>query len=325
MVSNPVFEAVPIEQIDERDLRYQISTGDPTGSLVASIEHAGLLTPPVLIPKQGSGWAIVSGFKRIAALKGLGMQETVARLLDRQTAHRRCVEIAVMDNTVHRKLNPIEQGRVMLLLDSVFSDTESLCQAADRLGVPVNPRIARKLRIAAQMAPYLQAALIEGTVALPVALQLSEMKEQGAVQQITELIGVMGLGLNRQRELLDWVKAISGREGVSLSDLIEEEHAQQLIHDPDMDRKLKSRLLRQYFRQRRYPEMVKAEKRTQESVKSLKLGSGIRLVPPQHFEGQVFSLTIEFSNQKELITRYQQLDKPIHSAAMASLWDVFNK
>ena len=325
MVSNAVLETVPLDQIDERDLRYQISTGGPTGPLVASIERAGILTPPVLIPKTSGKWIIVSGFKRIAALKRLGLKETVARILDQQTDQRRCIEIAVMDNTVHRELNPVEQGRVMLLLDSVYSDAESLCQAAHGIGVPVNPGLSKKLRSTALMAPYLQEALIEGVVALPVALQLSEMKEPDATRQIIDLIAIMGLGLNRQRELLDWLKGIAGREGISLRELLKDAQVQQLIQEPDADRKLKSRLLRQYFRQRRYPEMVEAEKRLQASVKSLKLGNGIRLVPPQHFEGQVFNLTIEFRNHKELITRYQQLETPIHSSTMASLWDLFDE
>jgi len=325
MASNAVYDSVSLDQIDERDHHYKISTGGPSGPLVASIERVGILTPPVLIPKKDTTWSIVSGFKRIAALKRIGVRETIACMLDRKTDPIRCIEIAVIDNSIHRSLNPVEQGRAVLLLDSVYSDDVSLCRAADALGVPVNASAAQKLRFAAQMIPCLQNALINGQVALPVALQLSDMKELSDIEQLIELIDVMGLGLNRQREMLDWLKAISRREGISLTTLLEDVEIKRVVENHDMDHKQKSRLLRGYFRQRRYPEMVETETRFKDMVKSLKLGNGIRLVPPQHFEGQVFNLTVQFSDHQELISRYQRLNIPVNSSTMAALWDIFRK
>ena len=289
---------------------------------MASIERAGVLTPPVLLPNKDDNCIVVSGFKRIAALKQLDVKETVACVLDRHTAPGRCIEIAVIDNTAQRQLNPVEQGRVILLLDDLYTDSDALCRAAGGLGVAVNPRAAQKLRVAAQLKPYLQKALLKGAVALPVALRLAEMEDQCAAERLTELIGAMGMGLNRQRELLDWLKAISRREGIGFAALIDEDRIQVLLKDPDMDIRQKRELLRRYFRQRRFPEIVKTETRFMDTVDSLRLENGIRLDPPQHFEGQAFSLTINFTSHQQLISKYQGLEKAINSSAMASLWDI---
>jgi ParB family transcriptional regulator, chromosome partitioning protein len=322
MASKPAFGSVALHRIDKQDHRYKITTGGPSEALVASIKRAGILTPPVLLPKVDDGLIIVSGFRRIEALGRLCESETIAWVLERAAAPERCIEIAILDNAAQRKMNPVEQGRAILLLETLYPDADRICQAAGELGIPMNPSVARKLRMAAQMNDWLQKALVEGDVALPVALQLADMADQSAAETITALIGAMGLGLNRQRELLDWLMSISRREKISMRTLLDEDQIVGVIENPDLDRKQKGHLLRDYFRRRRYPEMADIEARFRETVKSLHLGKGIRLEPPPYFEGMTYSLRIDFNDPPELLSRYQRLGKKMNSPAMASLWDL---
>jgi ParB family chromosome partitioning protein len=322
MASKPVFEPVSLDRIDTQDYRYKITTGGPSGPLVASVKRVGILTPPVLIPKKDDSLIIISGFRRIAALKRLGENETTAWVLDREISPERCIEIAISDNAAQRKLNPVEQGRAVLLMETLYPNADELCQLAGDLGIPLNPRVARKLRMAAQMNACLRKALVNGDVALPVALQLAEMEDQSAAEGIAVMIGAMGLGLNRQRELLDWLKAISRREEIALSTLLEDQEIHRVLENADLDRKQRGNLLRRYFRQRRYPEIVDMETRFHETVKTLQLGKGIRLEPPPFFEDKSYSLKIEFSDASELLARYQRLGKVMDSPAMVALWDL---
>ncbi len=289
---------------------------------MASIKRAGVLTPPVLLAKKDDVLIIISGFRRIATLRGLGANETIAWVLDGEVAPERCVEIAIIDNAAQRQLNPVELGRAILLLDTLYSDADKVCQAAGELGLSLNPRVANKLRMAAQMTDGLQKALVKGEVALPVALQLADMADPSVAETIAALIDTMGLGLNRQRELLDWLMSISRREQVSMRKLLDEEQIVEVIENPDLDRKQKGHLLRHYFRRRRYPAMVDIETRFGQAIKSLQLGNGIRLEPPPFFEGTTYSLRIDFKDPDELLLRYQRLGKVMDSPAMASLWEL---
>jgi hypothetical protein len=322
MASKSAFASVALDRIDNQDHRYKISTGGPSAPLVASIKRAGLLTPPVLCPNKDDLHIIVSGFKRIATLGRLGANETIARVLDRQTTPERCVEIAIADNAAQRKLNPVEQGRAILLLETLYSDADAVCRVAGELGISMNPRVADKLRMAAQMNDRLQKALLNGEIALPVSLQLAEMADTSVAESIAALIGTMGLGLNRQRELLDWLTSISRRENVPLRKLLDEEPIVEVIQNPDLDRKQKGHLLRHYFRRRRYPAMVDIETRFHKAIKSLHLGNGIRLEPPPYFEGTTYSLRIDFNDPDELLARYQRFGMVMKSSEMASLWEL---
>jgi hypothetical protein len=322
MASKHAFASVALDRIDTQDHRYKITTGGPSESLVASIKRAGVLTPPVLLPKNDDLLIIISGFKRIATLRRLGASETIAWVLDREVAPERCAEIAIADNAAQRTLNAVEQGRAILLLETLYPDADKVCQVAGELGISLNPRVANKLRMAAQMNDALQKSLVNGEVALPVALQLADMADPSVAETIAALIGTMGLGLNRQRELLDWLMSISRREKISMRKLLDEEQIIEVIENPDLDRKQKAHLLRHYFRRRRYPAMADIEARFRNALKSLHLGEGIRLEPPPHFEGTTYSLRIDFKDQDEFNDRYQRLGKVMECSAMASLWEL---
>jgi ParB family transcriptional regulator, chromosome partitioning protein len=322
MEFNSIFDSVSLAEIDWDDHRFRVSSSGPSGPLAASIERVGVITPPVLL-KKGSACIIVCGFKRLDVCKQLGLQRINAQILDSGTPFERCVHIVIIDNNFSRELNLVEQGRIVQLLDQLYSDPNILCKEAKRLGLPLNYEMASKLRKVAQMNTVLQKALIEGHIALPVALQLNEMTDAPTANKISRIFGEIGLGLNRQREFIDWLNGISRRERISLHKVIEDRELNEIIDDADTDRKQKSLLVRQYFKNRRYPEISKTEQRYHAFIQTLNLGKGVQLIPPAHFEGQTYAIKINFTHYEELVSRYQDLEKNIQSSQLQSLWNNF--
>jgi len=322
MESETIFERVPVDKIDLDNHKFRISTGDPSESLVASIKLAGVLTPPILLQEKHA-FIVVSGFKRIDAVQRLGIENIIAQILSPQTTVGRCINIAIIDNVMQRELNQIEQGHAFQLLASLYQDASALCEKAEELGLPNNIGVAKKLRTAAQMPIELQQALIDGQIALPIALQLNDMDDWATANQLSTLISQLGLSLNRQRELLEWLVGISHREGIPVSQVINCREMTALLSDPDMDRKQMSMLVRQYLKKRRYPEISKAENRYYDVIRALHLENGVQLIAPPHFEGLVYSFKIDFKNHQELISKYRQLESVLESAAFKSLWDDF--
>lgn len=322
MASNSIFESVSLTEIDRDDHRFLISTSGPSGLLAESIARVGIITPPVLV-KQGSAHVIVSGFRRLDVCKQLGVQVITARILESKTPIEHCIQMAIIENILSREMNLVEQGRIVQLLDQLYPDQNKLCKEAKRLGLSLNFEMARKLRTVSQMNTVLQSALIAGQIALPVALQLNDMPDETTATKISQLMGEMGLGLNRQREFMDGLIGISRREGISIEELIEDRELNALIEDEDIDRKQKSLMVRQYFKNRRYPEISKTEERYHAFVQALRLGKGLQLIPPAHFEGQTYTIKIHFTRYEELVSRYERLGKSIQSDALKPLWDNF--
>ncbi len=310
-------------QIVDTDSSFRISTGNDSINLTDSIARIGLIHPPILLTR-GNDLIIVSGFARIAACNRLGYKEFPAQLLDEDTPVERCIEIAIIDNSSQRSLNLVEQARALKLLASIHKGHEAFLKAAKMVGLPVDLKMAEKLRQVSQMALPLQHGLVEGTIALPAALQLHNIQDDQVSDKLGALLRELGLSLNRQREFIDWVTAIACRDAVSILQVVDEDSIKQIRHDTNLDRRQKSQQIRNYLKKRRYPVISVFEREYTNKIKQLKLKKGTHLLPPSNFEGQTYSLRFDFQNHNDLSEKYEEFKRLVQSPIMKSLWDPFD-
>jgi ParB family chromosome partitioning protein len=311
------FHAVPLSRIDEDDRRYRITTHTSLETISLSIQKIGLINAPTLLPRD-NGYVVVSGFGRVAACRRLGWRELTARCLPAQTQPLFCVLTAIADNLSQRALNLVEMARAWDLLAHVTT-TEEIAPLAHSVGLAVSHDLASKLKQVLQMTQPLQQALIDGNLALPIALRLHAMVDNAATNELVTLFQELQLSLNRQREVLEWVQGISGREGTPPQEVLTAEPVAQWRHDTHMDRGQKTQLIRNYLKKRRYPQITAFEERYQRTVKELKLADGMQLVAPQHFEGQKFSLQLEFKNPSELQCLCREAERIAGSSILMKL------
>jgi hypothetical protein len=311
--------SIPAERIIEEDTRFKVSTGTASAELVESIRSAGLVNDPILIAHSG-GFRIVSGFKRIAALRQLGFTNISARLLPPGTPAENCIRIAIVDNSSQRSLNLVEQANAVRLLAEFLTNSQTLADAACSVGLSVNPGMVEKLKRLAGMEDALKAGVLDGSIALPVAIQLEEMRDPAAVQALGTLLKGLGLSLNRQRELLEWVVSICRRDDISVPQLLASPEIVHCLKDADMDRRRKGELIRKYLKTSRYPTIQAHEKRFDEIVKRLELAKGAFLTAPPHFENPAYSLRFEFSSPRDLRDKLKEFEKIINSNILEFLW-----
>jgi ParB family chromosome partitioning protein len=311
--------SVPVERIIAEDTRFKVSTGSASTELMASIQLVGLLNPPILIPCSG-GFRIVSGFKRIAALRQLGVGSISARLLDPGTPVESCIRIAIIENTSQRSLNLVEQANAVGLLATLLANTQKLADAACSVGLSVNPNMAEKLKKLAGMDDILKAGVLDGSIAFPVAIQIGDMKDPISAQALGALLKELGLSLNRQREMMEWIISICRRDDVSVIQLLTSSAIVNCLQEPNLDRRQKGQWIRKYLKTRRYPAIQAHEKRFGDIVQRLSLAKGTFLDAPAHFESPTYSLRFEFSSRHELRNKLQELEKIIHSNILESLW-----
>ena len=313
-------EQVPVERIMAEDALFKISTGAASVELETSIRLVGLVNPPILAARS-DGFRIVSGFKRIAVLRQLKADSIPARLLDYDTPVENCIRIAIVENSCQRPLNLVEQANAIALLATIHADNQQLSDAAGSVGLSVNPGMVEKLKKLAAMEGVLKSGVLEGTIALPVAIQIQAMNDAGAVRSLGAMFKNLGLSLNRQREMLDWIISICRRDDISVSQLLIAEEIVTCLQDPDMDRRQKGQLIRAKLRTKRYPAIQDYEMRFGAVVKKLKLEKGTFLTAPPHFESPAYCFRFEFRNHDELCRKLQEFEKIVKSEGLKSLWD----
>ena len=308
-VQSARFHAVALSRINLQDENFHITSRTDAHDLLESIRYDGLITAPLIIKKE-SDYVVVSGFRRIAACRKLGWSKITARILNPETDDLDCLRLAIAENSLQRPLNLIETSRCLQKLSVFIPKAKTLAEMASNLGLPANPSIIDKIKGLCLLPPSIQNSILAGIISLAMASELESMETDCAIA-FTRLFDQLGIGLNKQKDIVSLVREIGHRDGLTVKEVMEDRDFIEIMTDMDLDRGQKSRKLRAYLRQRRYPRIVEAEKRFEIHRKNLKLGNDIKLIPPKEFESTNYSLNLTFNTVQHLRSILVQTDKII--------------
>ncbi len=303
------YQTIPLSQIDLQNDDFRITTCEDVEDLLCSIEHAGLISPPLLI-KQTSRYAIVSGFRRVAACRKLGWSEILARILEPEFDHLACLRLAIADNALQRPLNLIETSRAVQKLSVFSNNLKELAETASSCGLPTNHSILNKIKNLCLLPRPIQNSILRDTISLTIANELARHESDTAVD-FARLFEQLKLSLNKQKEIITLIGEIAHREDISIRQVLAFDTVQHILTDEDLDRGQKGQKIRALLRQRRFPRIVKVEQNYYTHLKKLKLDHGIKLIPPKEFEGTTYSLNLSFTSLANLKMLQSKLDKII--------------
>ena len=301
---------IPAAQLDDNHT-YQITTCSDTEDLGSSIRGIGLIHPPILI-ETTRGFTIISGFRRISACAALGRGAFPARVLPADTDALTCIRLAIADNALQRSLNLVEISRSLNLLARAIPDPDDLLEAASELALADNFGLIQKILKLDKLSRPIQEGILAGVISLPMALQLAE-RDAAVASILVNVFRKLKLGLNRQRELVTLLTEIALREDKSVLQVIGSADVKEILEFENEDAGLKSGLLRQYLRRRRYPHITTKTEAFDNLRKNMGLGSAVRLTPPRDFEGTAYTATLTFQSLDELEDRKNRLDRIIHN------------
>lgn len=297
-LSGSIFESVAVERIDLSDDTFRITTGRDDSDLIRSIETVGLVTPPILMPSRGR-FAVVSGFRRIAACRRLDVPAPLCRRLAEDTPLSAAALIAVADNTSHRRLNPVELSRAHRLLARALGTDEAVSSAAAGIGLPAGTELIEKLRGLDRAPEAIRSGVVQEHIALPVALDLAKMPTEEACA-LAEVLSSVPLSLNRQREVVTLLREIARREDLDVLDLTADSTLAGIVGDEDADLPRKAKALVSFLKRRRYPALCRAQREFERRRRQLPLSGGMALAPPANFEGNRYELKLSFRSVEEL-------------------------
>ena len=297
---------IEVDKINSVEDKFQITTRADVDDLIASIQQMGLIHP-LLLTTQAEEYIIVSGFRRMAACRKLGWDQVPAIVVSSQAGRQECIELSISDNCLQRPLNLVETSRALGMLAELHADPARLAIAAAKFGLPDNSSMIAKLAKIPDLPGPIQNGILNDTISLSMALELGQFEAKIGID-LSVLFADLKIGLNRQRELVLLIKEIALRENITIAAVLDADDVTAILTAEDSDKSMKSRQLRAYLRQRRYPSIMKAEKNFGAHLKQLKLGKGIMLMPPREFEGSIYNLSLSFENLHELAVLRGKLD-----------------
>jgi ParB family chromosome partitioning protein len=306
-IQSAQLQSVSLTWINLEDDTFRITTRRDVNDLIASIQHEGLIAPPLLVMRS-STFSIISGFRRITACRQMGWNDIDARILDPALSPLGCLRYAIADNALQRPLNLIEKSRCLQKLSSFLVSSEQLAESAFQLGLPANPSIIAKLRTLCLLPEPIQHSILADTISLSMAIELGSM-DSASGTAFVQLYDQLKLSLNKQREIVMLVREIARRDNMTVTGVLADSKLKDILHHEELDRSQKSQKIRYYLRQRRFPSIYAMEQKRGTHLKQLKLGNHMRLEPPKEFEGTTFTLSLHFKNLSDFQALQNRLEK----------------
>jgi ParB family chromosome partitioning protein len=301
---------VSLDQINTGDHTFKITTKTEKTDLALSISAIGLLQPPVLM-KAGREFSIICGFRRIAACETLGIARIPARILRSTCSRMTCAQIAVSDNASQRSLNIVEQSRAYALIRKSAGRSPGWQKIVKSTGLASSRTAMDRIMPVAGMPVSLQDAILEGSIALPIALQINQLAADDA-KALCSFFRQVSTGLNIQRELVALISEISLRDDIPIASLLAQSDIAEITADEDSPAPQKAQHLRRMLKAQRYPELSRAEASYHQKVQALKLNPRIQIHPPRFFEGMSYRLSLTVDSRRQLKSLHAELEKLIH-------------
>ena len=198
------FEEASLETIDFENETFRISENlDPPG-LRASLNAVGQLCPVVLFP-HGKALRIICGFRRLRALRDLGKNTALARIVDGESFDMmQAFSLAFWDNLAHRQLHPLEKARALANLRNHFGVPDALI-VRDYLPIlDLSPAagVLQSFLLLHGINPALRRCFTESRLTYG-SLDALAAKSEALQERVAFLMGKIRLSASLQKKLLE--------------------------------------------------------------------------------------------------------------------------
>ena len=179
----PKVEELPLTELTPfKNHPFKVKNDAEMAELMKSIADAGVLSPALARPKEGGGYELISGHRRLAACKALGMDTMpviVRRLTDEEAV------ITMVDSNLQREhILPSEKAfAYKMKLDALKHQGKTSAHVAQKLSVEIvgeaagesKDQVRRYIRLT-NLIPEILQMVDDGKIALTPAVELSYLQ-----------------------------------------------------------------------------------------------------------------------------------------------------
>jgi ParB family transcriptional regulator, chromosome partitioning protein len=309
-----------LKEIDLIDSTYRISTDNDISVLSGSIQANGLINP-VIVVKKRENYIVVSGYKRVLAVKETLADKIFVKIVKKKSkekTHYNCSKLAVIENAFVRELNHIELANALSLLSQSLSVKEINLNSSFFFKKRLNEKIINKLIKIHSMNESVHALILSKKLSIDNAIKLNEFKPE-IFDAFINVFKKIRMGQNKQKEIIVYFHEVALRDQRSLFDLITSNAVHKIINHDNPDENFKANLLRLFINQLRFPELTEAYKSLRDGIKELKLEPEIKLIPPENFEGDDYSLSFKFKSISDFNKKIEKILSVYKSTAFEKI------
>ena len=183
-IRKPKVEEIPLTELTPfKDHPFKVKNDEEMAELMKSIADSGVLAPALARPKDGGGYELISGHRRLAACKALGM-ETMTVIIRNLTDEE--AVITMVDSNLQREhILPSEKAfAYKMKLEAIKHQGKASTQFAQKLSVELvgdaagesKDQVRRYIRLT-ELIPDILQMVDDGKIALTPAVELSYLQD----------------------------------------------------------------------------------------------------------------------------------------------------
>jgi ParB family chromosome partitioning protein len=297
------FTQIDPGEIDLADQRFRVSFSDSFDELVGSIQDLGLLNPPVLARREGR-LILVSGWKRVRACRAL-LLSPIPVFVEEDKDDLELFSIAVYENTSNRTLSIVEKAGILARQQGFGAPQDELIRRTlPLLGIPPTAEYLQIFMSVAGMDPEEKKIVHEKdpTAALLQALLAFSPAERSLLRP-----WLWTLGQNKQKELLNTLREVAVRDGISPEKVLAHPRIRELAAEEQLSLRQQAERLLDHLRERRNPSLTAWSRAFDVALQKLGIEKGVVIDPSPFFEGEDLSLQFSFRSREEFLERLARL------------------
>jgi len=293
-------EKIPLQKIDLSDETFSINYMPDLQRLRASIKEIGLIQP-VLLKRKLNAYQIISGFRRISAMKELGKLEIESRVYEeKETDEFRLFSICLHENLTTRGFNAVEKAVALDKLIDRFQIDPSVVikNFLPSLALEPNEKILNTYLSLARMEDDMKQYVLKEEVSRSNIRRLSALTSDDR-RAFLSLASPLKLGENRLREILTLLEEISRRNRWRTSDIVARPEIQAILFQEELTPSQKTDRIKKVLMNLRYPKIHRLEEEFEKKKRDLNLPSRVLLHHHPFFEGKGLRVEFQFETMKE--------------------------
>jgi ParB family transcriptional regulator, chromosome partitioning protein len=292
-------QMVPLHRIDLSDQTFSVNFMPDLEKLRASIEEVGLIQS-VLLKEKPDGYRIVSGFRRIAAVRELGHPGIDSRIAGEETEDLKLFFISLHENLTSRGFNTVEKAMALDKLVHLFKVDPGVVirDYLPLFDLETNEKILNTFLTLAGMEEDLKRYVLIEEVSRTNIRRLAALNVEDRKGALT-LLTALRLGENSLRETLTLLEEISQRDRCGIKGITDLPEIQALISHPELTPTQKTEKVKKVLMDLRYPRMSHLEEQFEKKRRDLNLPSSISFHHHPYFEGKGLRIGFQFQSMEE--------------------------
>ena len=321
-ISTADFHLMDPDRIDDTPGPYCMSFGSEIEPLILSIKMVGLVNSPLLIEDGQGTFTVVSGYRRIQAVKSLKWDNIPCRVLQKsEFSPLECLLLNLHENLAIRSLNNVEKGMVLSHLNSYLAVSEIMKDYMPLLDLPSHEEtLDLFLKVEKELDENIKVHLARGHMSLQVVRMLLDLDPASRLT-VFGLISNLKFNINQQIQLINYTVDLVHISKAPIIELLKEQALENICLNDNLNTPQKAKAVLRLLKTRRFPSLTEAEKTFNKMVSSLNLPKRVRIDPPLFFESPDYKLEILFKEGKELREKIGRLFKMDGIEELGNPWE----